>query len=101
MFGKKFVDSTGKMPVLLKKVCHLLAGLFRACLTGCSRDKPDFPHFGCPLFIMVPLSRRLPIVVLPQMHHFMSEGGEHFSWFPRGKVDWIKCNFIGYFFRVR
>src|SRR5258706_15021523 len=82
-------------------MCHLLAGLFSSGFTGCCGDKSYLMHFGRPLFIMVSLSRLLPIVVLPQVYHFMCEGRENFIWFPRGKVDWIKRDLIGYFLWVR
>src|SRR5436190_21258443 len=101
MLCKQFADSMGKAPVLFNKMRHLLAGLFPAFLTGCCGNKPNLVHLGCPLFVMVSLSRRLPIVMLPQVYHFMCKGRQYLMRFPGGKVGWIKSKLIGYFFWIR
>src|SRR6266702_517943 len=79
---------------------HFLSGFFRARLSGCGGKKADFVHFRCPLFIMVALTRRLAIVVLPQMYHFMDQGCEYLDWFLSSKVDRVQCDLIGYVFWI-
>ena len=97
---KKFCDSPFKASVLLNKMCHLLACLFSSRLTGIRWDKPDLPHLGSPLPIVVSLSRPLSEVVLPEMYHLMRQGGENLVRLSSSKVDGVKGNFIGNFFRI-
>jgi hypothetical protein len=79
---------------------HLLPGFLPTYLTGCSGNKPDLPHFRCPLLIVVGFSRRRTKVVLPEMYHFMHKGREHLLRASGRKMRWIQCYFIGDFFLV-
>jgi hypothetical protein len=52
------------------------------------------------LSVVVALSRPLPEVVLPEMHHFMDEGGEYLVRLSGSKMYGIKRDLVGYFLRV-
>src|SRR3954454_19949374 len=100
MFPQELCSSPGISTILFNKMAHRLPGLFSAWLSGCRRDKPNLSHFRGPLSVVIPFSRRLPKVMLPQMGHFMGEGCKHLLRLSGCKVQRVERNLVGYILRV-
>src|SRR3954454_21172184 len=81
-------------------MAHRLPSLFSSRLSGICWDQPNLSHFCSPLSIVIPFSRRLSKVMLPQMVHFMGEGCKNLLWLSGCKVKGVQSNLIGYILRV-
>src|SRR3954469_21476704 len=100
MLSQKFCSSLRISPILSNEMAHRLPGLFSSRLSGVSRDQPNLPHFRSPLSVMIPFSRRLSKVMLPQMGHFMGEGCKNLLRLSGCKVKRVQSNLVGYILRV-
>ena len=73
---------------------HAVAGLIAALLTGAARLQADLFHTSGPFAIVVAAAAGRTVMVLPQMHHFMGEGGEHVRGSAVVEVAWIERDLI-------
>src|SRR3954463_14294175 len=96
MLSQELCSSPGIPAILFYEMTHRLPGLFSSWLSGVCRDQPNLPHFRGPLSVVIPFSRRLPKVMLPQMGHFMGEGCKNLLWLSGCKVKRVQSNLIGY-----
>ena len=76
-------------------MAHDIAGLGAIVLAGGGRLQADRSHLLGPLLVVIAAPARLAEMVLPQMDHFMSEGGEHFFLWPVPEVSGIQGDLIG------
>ena len=84
----------------LDDVRYLLAGFLAAGLAGVGGDQADLPHFGRPFLVVVAGARRLAVMVLPEMHHFMHQRREHLGGRPAGEVGGVEGDFVRHLLRV-
>ena len=83
-------------PVRHDDVAHDIAGLGAIILAVGSRLQADRPHLLGPLLVVIAAPARRPEMVLPQMDHFMGEGGEHFLLRPVPEVSGVQGDLIGH-----
>src|SRR3954454_21204473 len=77
-------------------IAHMVAGFLAALLAGAAGLKAyEFHPFG-PLAIVIAAATWFAVMVLPQMHHFMGEGGQHFHHRMIVKVAWVERNLVGH-----
>ena len=76
-------------------MAHDIAGLGAIVFTGRGGLQADRSHLLGPLLVMIAAPARLAEMVLPQMDHFMSEGGENLFLWPVPEVGGIKGDLIG------
>src|SRR3954469_17886326 len=100
MFPQEFCSSPGISTILCNEMAHRLPDLFSSRLSGVCRDQPNLAHFRGPLSIVIPFSRRLPKVMLPQMGHFMGNGCKHLLRFSGREVQRVESNLVRYILRV-
>ena len=74
---------------------HHIAGLGAIVLAGRSRLQADRFHLLGPFLVVIAAPARLAEMVLPQMDHFMSEGGEHLFLWPVPEVRRVQGDLIG------
>src|SRR3954454_1470579 len=96
MFAQALCSSLRISAIRCNEMAHRLPGLFSSRLSGVCRDKPNLPHFRGPLSVVIPFSRRLPKVMLPQMGHFMGKGCKNLSRLSGCKVKRVESNLVGY-----
>ena len=74
---------------------HHIAGFGTIVLPGRCRLQADRFHLLGPLLVVIPAPARRAEMVLPQMDHFMCEGGEHFFLWPVPEVGRVQGDLIG------
>src|SRR3954451_18819748 len=100
MFPQELCSNPSIPTILCNEMAHRLPGLFSSRLSSVCRDKPNLPHFRGPLSVVIPFSRRLPKVMLPQMGHFMGEGCKNLLRFSGREVQRVESNLVRYILRV-
>src|SRR4051812_39447620 len=100
MFPQELCSSLRIPAILCNEMAHRLPGLFSSRLSGVCWDQPNLAHFRSPLSIVIPFSRRLSKVMLPQMGHFMGEGCKNLLRLSGCKVQRVESNLVGYILRV-
>jgi hypothetical protein len=73
---------------------YAVAGLIAALLTGAARLQADLFHTRGPFAIVIAATAGRAVMVLPQMHHFMGEGGEHVRGGAVVEVTWIERDLV-------
>ena len=58
---------------------HAVAGFLAAFFAGSGGLQTDRLHAFGPFAVMIAAAAGLAVMVLPQMRHFMGEGGQHFG----------------------
>src|SRR3954464_2513712 len=100
MLSQKLCSSSGIPAILFNEMAHRLTSLFSSWLSGCRRGKPNLAHFRGPLSVVIPFSRRLSKVMLPQMGHFMGEGCKNLLRLSGREVQRVERNLVRYILRV-
>ena len=72
-----------------------VAGFLAAFLAGAARVQTDRFHPLRPFAIVIAAAAGLAAMVLPQMHHFMDEGGQHFGDRTHMEIARIERDLVG------
>jgi hypothetical protein len=92
---QELFDHAAVASVRINQVGHFLSGFLAACLAGGGGDQADLAHFGCPLSVMVAFAWGCAVVVLPEVAHFVCQGGQDFIRGTGGEQGRVEGDFIG------